>query len=59
MTTRICEAGCGLPIDPPDTAVLLVEDQNTKDEYVGFMHAKCRDERFALIDEIKELLRIP
>ena len=55
---RTCDAGCGQPIEPAGTAVLLIEDPGTEEEYRGFMHSDCHDERVSIINEIKELLRL-
>ena len=53
---RTCDAGCSKPIDPPSSAVLLVEDAGTPDEYRGFMHAECKAERVELMREIADML---
>lgn len=58
MPQRICEVGCGQLIEPLGTAVMLVEDAGTPDEYRGWMHAACLDERRALIGEVAALLGI-
>lgn len=55
---RICDVGCGKPIVPLGTAVMMVEDEGTPDEYRGWMHPGCIEERVAILNQIAALLGI-